>query len=100
MNGYILIRLQPDDFFYPMANKQGCVLEHRLIIAKHLKRCLHKWEVVHHKNGVRDDNRLENLELLPHGRFHLVDLHTKSYIKSLEKKIESLEYEVAYLRGV
>ncbi len=89
--GYAYIRLSRDNFFYPLAHKNGYALEHRVIMAIHLNRCLLPWEIVHHKNGIKDDNRIENLELLPHARFHLVDMETKRYIKQLETEVKELK---------
>lgn len=61
--GYIQIKLEPDNFFYSMARADGYVMEHRLVMAQHLRRPLESWEAVHHKNGNKSDNRIKNLEL-------------------------------------
>jgi len=98
-SGYVFVGLRRDDFFYPMANKLGRVAEHRLVMAKHLGRCLLPWELVHHKNGVKDDNQVENLELLSDRRWHLIDWATKGYIKRLENRISQLE-EILKTKGI
>ena len=61
--GYIGVWVDSGSPYYIMSHKNR-IKEHRLIIANHLKRCLKSWEIVHHINGIKDDNRIENLELL------------------------------------
>lgn len=61
--GYILVHA-PE---YEGTKQDGhYVREHALVMSKHLGRPLRRGETVHHKNGIKGDNRLENLELWSH----------------------------------
>jgi len=81
--GYILI-WAPD---HPNS-KNNCVPEHRLVMEENLGRYLGRGDVVHHINGIKDDNRIENLEL------YTQKTHTSMHVnraKELIKKGEEAE---------
>jgi hypothetical protein len=63
-DGYIEIRVPRDDPFFSMANNGQLIREHRYIMAQHIGRPLGRWEIVHHVNCVKHDNRIENLRLV------------------------------------
>ena len=61
--GYVRV-YEPE---HPKATKSGWVFEHRLIAEQELARRLRRDEHVHHVNGVKHDNRPENLTVMAHG---------------------------------
>jgi hypothetical protein len=72
--GYVTV-YAPD---HPSATKlKPYVLEHRLVMEKHLGRYLRAGEVIHHINANRADNRLENLELFATHSEHMKHHHKR-----------------------
>lgn len=60
--GYVILTLS-DGERHPNAQATGRILEHIKVMSDYLGRPLEKGEEVHHRNGNRSDNRIENLEL-------------------------------------
>lgn len=80
--GYILVNM-PE---HPNRHKNKMVFEHRLVMEKRIGRLLKREEIVHHLNGIKDDNREENLVIVTnkkHERWTLV--------KALQSRIRELE---------
>jgi hypothetical protein len=60
-DGYVLV---PAPIDHPLKRQDGSILEHRLVVEQQLGRYLEEWELVHHKDGDRSHNQIENLELM------------------------------------
>jgi endogenous inhibitor of DNA gyrase (YacG/DUF329 family) len=63
--GYVQVQAPPE---HPHRPKRGYIMEHRLVMEQMIGRYLQPYESVHHRNGVKDDNRPENLEIVTHAR--------------------------------
>lgn len=94
---YWRVWVPPDDPFRPMADKYGYILEHRLVVARHLGRCLERWEVVHHINRDKVDNRVGNLKLLPDKVYHAVETNMQREIVRLQKEILKWQKLIVWL---
>jgi len=86
-NGYILI-LKPD---HPHTNNSGYVTEHRLVWEEEHNLLLPEGWLIHHKNGIKDDNRIENLVALEKKDHYYV-------IPVLRARIRELEVECEYYK--
>ena len=98
----IRVYVTPSHPFFLMAHrcaKYGyAILEHRLVMATHLNRCLESWEVVHHIDGDNCNNSLENLVLLPNQAMHTAYTLLQVAMRNLEARVTLLEAENALLK--
>lgn len=90
IDGYIKIYLPS----HPNSSSDGYIFEHRLVMEKFLGRYLTKDELVHHLNGIRDDNREENLGIT---NIHTHEKKTLQKLRTL--RIQELEFTLEHIYG-
>lgn len=98
-NGYVLIA-SPD---HPHRDNRGYVREHRLVVEKQLGRYLDPRLEVHHLNGIKTDNSIENLKVMTfeeHLKLHQDQHVSKQVLKECAVcKKEFLSYPSRKNRG-
>jgi hypothetical protein len=101
--GYIEVWIPSDSPYISMVkgrHGRQSLWEHRLVMAEFLGRPLESWEIVHHLNGIRTDNRIENLALTnrhTHERWTIVKI-LRQRIISLETTVQQQDKDIKLLR--
>jgi hypothetical protein len=81
---------------HPNASKDGMISEHRYVMEQKIGRYLLKTEHVHHINGIKSDNRIENLKLVSPANHHIYNSLCSSC--ELRKEIRLLRWEMKQLK--
>lgn len=99
--GYLIVTMSAAEMetFGSMAKAGGYVPQHRLVMARKLKRPLLRSEVVHHRNGIKTDNRLRNLELSDHATHKRDHQAIVKELRWARAEIERLRSRLASLRS-
>jgi hypothetical protein len=93
-NGYVLVYCPQKT-----GKKLGqYVLEHRLIMEQKIGRYLKPGEIVHHKNGIKTDNRPNNLQLFSTMTEHIPSMQLQRIINKLKKENELLKKKIKKLQ--
>ena len=77
--GYTFIRLPQ----HPQANQGGYVREHRFVMEKHVGHYLTSNDVVHHKDGDKKNNKINNLELFTNSEHKIYEQTLQLFIKKI-----------------
>lgn len=99
--GYRMVMVtEPELTTFATMIAKGYVPEHRLVMARSIGRPLLTSEVVHHRNGVKADNRIENLELLDSPTHKREHQSIVAELRQLRLENEALKSELLkYQRG-
>lgn len=99
VDGCYAVQVPKDSPYRSMAfDRWGYALEHRLVVAKSIGRCLRIDEVVHHVNGDKGDNRIANSELLPGLAEHMPSIRLQIAVNKLEEKVTQQAKEIRLLK--